>query len=337
MWGSVYNILMNNVILILGMHRSGTSVLTRAVNLLGAALPKSILGKNSSNLRGHWESEVMIVAHDDLLSDSGSDWKDWRRLGWDKAGARKSALMSEVFSETFASEYDEGESVSVVKEPRICRFAASYISTLEKLSAQIHSVIVVRNPLEIANSLQQRDDMQKLDALYLWLTHMLEAELATRGRSRSFVSYESLLKAPDKICANLLSEMPFDLPYEIEEVRKQITEYVSPSLKRQSLAAEDVVLDPIARGWVSDCFEAFMVLAENPTSAAALRKLDDVRAAYFPVLRRLSLNKKKHGASGIIAIKKNGIFAILNTPIPSKLILGTMRPPGRGGRPSMKI
>ena len=84
---------MNNVILILGMHRSGTSVLTRAVNLLGAALPKSILGKNSSNLRGHWESEVMIVAHDDLLSDSGSDWKDWRRLGWDKAGARKSALM----------------------------------------------------------------------------------------------------------------------------------------------------------------------------------------------------------------------------------------------------
>jgi len=43
---TVYKAQMKHVILILGMHRSGTSALTRVVSLMGAALPKSILGKN---------------------------------------------------------------------------------------------------------------------------------------------------------------------------------------------------------------------------------------------------------------------------------------------------
>jgi len=77
---TVYKAQMKHVILILGMHRSGTSALTRVVSLMGAALPKSILGKNHSNLRGHWESEVLIKSHEAFLARFDSDWKDWQRL-----------------------------------------------------------------------------------------------------------------------------------------------------------------------------------------------------------------------------------------------------------------
>jgi len=247
---------MKHVILILGMHRSGTSALTRVVSLMGAALPKSILGKNQSNLRGHWESEALIKSHEALLAQYGSDWKDWQRLKMPRKTSLKGQSVIEQFQTLLESEFSKADDVWLVKEPRICRFASLYIDALKEASESLHSVIMVRNPLEVAASLEARDDMNKLDALHLWLTHMLEAEIATRGERRSMIAYDDFLMSPVKTAQKLSKDFDFSLPYNVNDVKSQIESYVSPSLKRQSLASEDVALDPIARGWVSQAYEA---------------------------------------------------------------------------------
>ena len=58
-------------ILVLGMHRSGTSALTRMLNILGCALPDNLLGSNQSNPEGHWESLRAIEINDALLAALG--------------------------------------------------------------------------------------------------------------------------------------------------------------------------------------------------------------------------------------------------------------------------
>jgi len=223
---------MKNVILILGMHRSGTSALTRVVSLMGAALPKSLLGKNDSNLRGHWESEKLIAGHDAFLAQCGSDWKDWRRLALGRKRSMRSQRAMESFQDLLDSEFSQTEPVWLVKEPRICRFSQLYLEALKEGGAEVHSVIVVRSPLEIAASLQARDSINKIDALYLWLTHMLEAELATRNSARSFVSYDTLIKAPLQVAKKLQSEMLFTLPYTVDDVKGQIQDYINHPLRR---------------------------------------------------------------------------------------------------------
>src|SRR5271170_3761934 len=70
-------------LLVLGTHRSGTSAFTRVFSLLGADLPKSMLGANPTNEAGHWESEDLIAIHDDLLATAGSRWDDWRAFNPD--------------------------------------------------------------------------------------------------------------------------------------------------------------------------------------------------------------------------------------------------------------
>src|SRR5262245_1129987 len=67
-------------ILVVGMHRSGTSAITRMLNLLGATLPKNILGGGPGNETGHWEPRRLIHLHDQLLSEAGSHWNDWRKI-----------------------------------------------------------------------------------------------------------------------------------------------------------------------------------------------------------------------------------------------------------------
>jgi hypothetical protein len=42
-------------LLVFGMHRSGTSALTRVLNLRGAALSRQMVAPKSDNPRGYWE------------------------------------------------------------------------------------------------------------------------------------------------------------------------------------------------------------------------------------------------------------------------------------------
>src|SRR5215469_14980748 len=63
-------------ILVLGMHRSGTSALSRVLNLLGARLPSNLIPVEPGvgNDAGHWESADFVVIHDGVLESNGSSW-----------------------------------------------------------------------------------------------------------------------------------------------------------------------------------------------------------------------------------------------------------------------
>ena len=65
------------------MHRSGTSAVTRVLNLLGCELPKTLFGANLGNPTGYWESREIISLNNDILASSGSASDDW--LPFDKA------------------------------------------------------------------------------------------------------------------------------------------------------------------------------------------------------------------------------------------------------------
>ena len=55
-------------ILVLGMHRSGTSAVTRIINLLGADLPGNLMSPKDENPEGYWESQELMRLHDQILS-----------------------------------------------------------------------------------------------------------------------------------------------------------------------------------------------------------------------------------------------------------------------------
>ena len=67
-------------LLVLGMHRSGTSALARVLSLMGAALPKNLMGPGPGNETGHWEPAQIVQLHDHLLEELGSPWDDWNRI-----------------------------------------------------------------------------------------------------------------------------------------------------------------------------------------------------------------------------------------------------------------
>ncbi|MGH9865648.1 MAG: sulfotransferase family protein, partial [Candidatus Acidiferrales bacterium] len=180
------------LLLILGMHRSGTSAYTNMFALLGAALPRNLLSGNSSNEKGHFESARLLAEHDKMLDEIGSHWYDWNALSEDFFKSTLARTFAARFAEVVREEYGDAGLI-VVKDPRICRFVPIWREVAALLDANIKIVTPFRNPMEVASSLRMRDNLPIKESLLVWTRHVLEAEFFTRDLPRAFIAYEALL------------------------------------------------------------------------------------------------------------------------------------------------
>src|SRR6266508_360047 len=121
-----------SAILVLGMHRSGTSALSRIVNLLGASAPANPMPPDPANPRGYWESWSIHLLLDELLKSAGSSWHDWRAINPDWLTTDVADQFREKLKNTLQSEYGESPFI-VVKDPRLCRILKFWLELLEDL------------------------------------------------------------------------------------------------------------------------------------------------------------------------------------------------------------
>jgi glycosyltransferase involved in cell wall biosynthesis len=181
-------------IVVLGMHRSGTSALAGVLCGLGAAAPKkTLMGPHPCNQKGLFEALGLAQAHDEFLAAAGSCWHDWRKFDLQWARSKEAAHHFAEIRTVLLEEFGE-EPMIVLKDPRICRFVPYTLSLLADLDVSPVAVLPVRNPLEVALSLQRRDNFAVPKSMMLWLRHVLDAEYFSRGLPRHFLPYEGLLQ-----------------------------------------------------------------------------------------------------------------------------------------------
>lgn len=180
------------VILVLGMHRSGTSALARMTNLLGCDIPHTLMPASPANSTGYWESNAIMSLNDDILHSAGSSWDDWLEFNprWYDSPVAESFLERGV--EILQGEYGTSP-LFVLKDPRNCRLTRFWFNVLKRGKIEPLVVIPLRNPLEVVASLEARDGMHRDLAMLLWLRHVLDAEQGSRGHRRVCITYEELL------------------------------------------------------------------------------------------------------------------------------------------------
>ena len=66
------------ILCILGMHRCGTSLITRVVNLLGWHLgaEERLMKADQFNPKGYWEHQSIVDLNDEILRRLGGSWRD---------------------------------------------------------------------------------------------------------------------------------------------------------------------------------------------------------------------------------------------------------------------
>ncbi|MEP6147677.1 MAG: hypothetical protein ABJ201_09690, partial [Nisaea sp.] len=167
-------------IIILGMHRSGTSAMTRVCNILGVNLSDNLLPPTKGNNEtGFWEHLNTVVTNEELLDAFDMHWDDPRALPsrWTETEAAKAAREKILaFLKT-----DFGTApLWGIKDPRMCRLMPLWDPIIDELGVAPAYIIMLRHPLEVVRSLYQRDGLSDGRGMVLWLRHVIEAERATR-------------------------------------------------------------------------------------------------------------------------------------------------------------
>jgi len=269
-------------IVVLGMHRSGTSAVARIVNILGAALPRHVMRAGDNNQTGHWEPKRLVRFHDEVLTELNSAWHDWMPLDLTRlTGPRRAAIKARI-ARIIGDEYGTGSRI-VVKDPRICRFAPLFLEALTDAGIAPECVLVFRNPIEVVRSLERRDAMQRGHAGLLWLRHVLDAERATRDRRRTVLFYGDLVKdwRDELRRAAVAIELPqSSLGADLNEAAAAIDAFLDPAQRHHAMSGAEIVADPFMSGWIADVHDALHQLRQDPMSAAALATFDRVRREF---------------------------------------------------------
>lgn len=175
-------------IVVLGMHRAGTSLVGQILGRLGCDPPRTLIGPSANNEGGYWESHAVVAFNDRLLTLAGTAWDDWQDVP--PPLLDKPALQDEAAG-ILADEYGASP-LFVLKDPRICRLAPFWLGCLDAAGLGPRVILALRNPIEVAASLARRNAIEPQLAHLVWLRHMLAAEAATRGMARVVMDYDAL-------------------------------------------------------------------------------------------------------------------------------------------------
>ena len=213
---------MRHIILILGCHRSGTSLVSKAMECLGAQHHEQALWKGKDNPTGFFEDRDVLDANNYLL-------KHCLQMGWDSAGPIDwksinpvDAQQGQEYCTRLIAERSAQFPIWALKEPRMCRVLPFWIPALEASGAQVSVVRVVRHPLAVADSLMRRNSMSLDDALALWMAYSQDARQGVPEAWESVVvGYQDFIARPKetlfKISARL--GLPLDVERSVDFIR----------------------------------------------------------------------------------------------------------------------
>lgn len=190
-----------------GMHRSGTSLVAAVLEQIGVSFgpAHSMLEAGAENPHGFWEQRAVTELDDDVLRHLGGTWSDPPVLAEGWVGAPDLEPLRARVRETFATVFRD-TAVRGIKDPRL-----SLLQPLWRpVAGRTVTVLVLRDPREVAMSLATRDGIAAERAAYLWLRYVVAA--ARDAPEHLTVHHDELFTDPADVADRLAGVAGVALP-----------------------------------------------------------------------------------------------------------------------------
>jgi hypothetical protein len=201
----------SQLIVVLGMHRSGTSVITKSLELLGVGLGSDLHPAGLDNPKGFWEDKECISINENLLHHLGSAYDRldfaWREIVFDETVTKLKLKAVQLI----LLRLSENNNIWGFKDPRTCRLMAFWKEVFREVDCDVSYIIQIRNPASVAASLETRNGIDKRKSYYLWLQHVLPSLLFTQNSSRIVVDYDDFLVSPYSQLTRISEKLGFQL------------------------------------------------------------------------------------------------------------------------------
>jgi hypothetical protein len=221
---------------VLGMHRSGTSAVTRVVNLLGVPIGRAekLMLARDDNPAGFWEHVGLMDVNDAVLARLGGAWD----------APPEPSLVDDELQKLARDEFDatyDGDRF-VFKDPRVSLLLPFWRAVLGARAAT--AIVVLRNPLDIASSLLHRNELARSYSLALWEHYTRTVLRDTAGLAVLVVDYDALVDSPPSTVDALRSFLSTHDELGGEADEAEISSYLTGAMRHSRTAREKLDTDP---------------------------------------------------------------------------------------------
>ena len=177
-------------VVVLGMHRSGSSLTSGLLEALGVDMGERLMAESRANPVGYFEDEEVLHVNRQILRAAGGTW-------YDPPTTEAIRAQREPFRSRVEALVRDKPALWGWKDPRTSLTLEVYLDHL----THPHVVVTHRDAEAIARSLVKRGDMQYEEALAL--TALYEERIgalldAHPELPRLHVSYEAIVRRPER-------------------------------------------------------------------------------------------------------------------------------------------
>jgi hypothetical protein len=268
------------LVVVLGMHRSGTSAIARGLTVLGVELGDNLYPAAIDNPKGFWEDRDILEINEELLAIVGSASDQIGLFDRDMPNTNSVETLR-IKAEKLIDSRCEEHAIWGFKDPRTARLLDFWQTVFGNLSCEVSYVIASRNPISIARSIHKRDGYEEERTFYLWLEYLIPAISKTNQSKRVIVDFDRLLENTELELSRVSQALELPPPKtlalaayknEFLESRMRHTRFEAHELESYPLVPKQVVtaydlLDKLASDRVdSDSYEianAFEILTSE--------------------------------------------------------------------------
>jgi len=244
-----------HLIVVLGMHRSGTSATARALMVLGVELGNNLgPALPSINEKGFWEDLDVYQLNEDLLGHMGVSWDSLDPLFEERLSAESVAPFRQRARDLLRQKTADSDWFGM-KDPRVARLLPFWKAVFADLDLDVSYVVAIRNPLSVAASLAKRDDFAKEKSQYLWLQHTLSALRETKRLRRTVLDFDWLMAEPKVTLCRVASDLGLADRLDEAQLDDFCTSFLEDSLRHSRFCSRDLYDDPAVPKLTTDVFE----------------------------------------------------------------------------------
>ncbi len=226
-------------VIVLGMHRSGTSALSGALCRLGIEFGDKLLPGEPYNPKGFFEHVDILSINNEILRMLNSSFDDIKPLplNWHRSEfilPFKDKLIN-IISRDFKN-YE----VFGFKDPRISILLPLYLEIVKEMNLDARFVICERADIEIALSIKERIRFSLHDSLLLIKKYKTSIDELIKGQKHVRISMNFLLTDPENALKKIVEDL--DLSIEVTDVNMhEVKKFLDNDLKHHNITPEDAL------------------------------------------------------------------------------------------------
>lgn len=256
------------------MHRSGTSVLSRALKAVGVYLGEALLGPAPDNPKGYWEHAEILKLNEDVMAALERPWSDarpiareaWKGSDLDTLKKRGASLLVELFG---------GRELWGFKDPRTIRLFPFWSEVLRRLDPSVSTVLAIRPPASAIASLVARGGMPAADAEQLWLEYMLPCLPEIANYPVLVVDYDRLIRSPLRQLRRIAKHLGLKIDPTDPEIAEYTRSFVDRDLRHHEQPAEHPAGDGEGSSLADQAYRELLRLTRSRTSWRRCLELAD--------------------------------------------------------------